>query len=172
MKMNLLAAAALAAALATPLGASAQQQPQQYQTPAQTGRTTTPSQAQMQRHWAKRFGNLNLSSDQQQHIQSLINQYAQSHPEGSPRDPGANRELRRQIMGVLSDDQRNQYHQQMQERRSQMRGQGGGMQQGPGPQGEPQQGPGPQGGPQGPQYQQGPPGGQPPDQGPPGGPPA
>jgi hypothetical protein len=159
MKMNLLAAAALAAALATPLGASAQQQPpQQYQTPAHAGQTTTPSQAQIQRHWAKRFGNLNLSSDQQQHIQSLINQYAQSHPAGSPRDPGASRDLRHQIMGVLSDDQRNQYHQQMQARRAQMRGQGDQMQQGPGP----------QGGPQGAPPEQGPPGQQPPDQGQPG----
>ncbi len=64
---------------------------------------------------------LNLSGDQQQRIQSLINQYSQAHPEGSPRDRGASRELRHQIMGVLSDDQRNQYHQEMRARREQTR---------------------------------------------------
>lgn len=173
--MNFLAAGAFAAVLALPLGAYAQQD----QAPAQHSRaTTTPNQQRIQNHWAKRFGHLNLSGDQQQRIQSLINQFSQAHPEGSPRDRGASRELRRQIMGVLSDDQRNQYHQEMRARRQQMQQRQGQMQgqnqdqQGPGDgqygqgpqQGSPDQGPPPNQG----SYNQGPPPNQGPyDQGPP-----
>ncbi len=164
MKINLLAAGAFAAMLALPLGAYAQQD----QAPASRAghATTTPNQARIQNHWAKRFGQLNLSSDQQQRIQSLINQFSQAHPEGSPRDRGASRELRHQIMGVLTDDQRNQYHQEMRARRAQMHQQGQYQgQQGPGDQQGPngQQGPGYQQGPQ----DQGPPPNQGPNQGPP-----
>ncbi|MGA8575584.1 MAG: hypothetical protein WB609_07875 [Candidatus Cybelea sp.] len=181
MKTNLLALGAFAAVLALPLGAYAQQD----QAPAARaqGRTTTPSQAKIQNHWAKRFGHLNLSNDQQQHIQSLINQFSQTHPEGSARDRGASRELRHQIMGVLNDDQRNAYREEMRARREQMRQRQGQLQPGEqyqqGPQGQQyQQGPqgqqyqqGPQEqqyqqGPQGQQYQQGPQGE--PAQGPPG----
>lgn len=162
MKTHLLAVSALAAVLALPLGAAAQQD----QAPAAhaQGRTTTPSQTQIQNQWARRFGQLNLSGDQQQRIQSLINQYSQAHPEGSARDRGASRELRHQIMGVLSDDQRNQYHQEMRARREQTRQRQGQMQ--PGPQDQQyqqgqnqqyQQGPQDQQGPQGQPYQQGPP---------------
>ncbi len=168
MKINLLAVGAFAAVLALPLGAYAQQD----QPPAQQahGRTTTPSQSRIQSHWAKRFNTLNLSGDQQQRIQSLINQYSQAHPEGSPRDRNASRDLRHQIMGVLSDDQRNAYRQQMRAHRAQMRQrQQGQMQgqyqnQGPGDQQQYDQGPGPQE--QGPP-QQGPPNEGPPQQGPP-----
>ncbi|HET6274943.1 MAG TPA: hypothetical protein VFE16_03255 [Candidatus Cybelea sp.] len=173
MKTHLLAVSALAAVLALPLGAVAQQD----QAPAAhaQGRTTTPSPAKIQNQWARRFGQLNLSGDQQQRIQSLINQYSQAHPEGSARDRDASRQLRHQIMGVLSDDQRNQYHQQMRARREQKRQRQGQMQQGSqdqqypqGPQNQQyQQGPQDQQyqqGPQGEQYQQGPP---PNQQGPP-----
>ena len=118
MKIKLLAASAFAAALALPLGASAQQ----YQAPrSYAGSHGNPSPARMQRHWARRLGGLNLSGDQQQRIQSMINQYAQSHPQGSPRDPGAERAFRHQLMGVLSPDQQNAYRQQMRARRAQMR---------------------------------------------------
>jgi Spy/CpxP family protein refolding chaperone len=166
MKINLLAAGALVAALALPLGAAAQQ----GQPPSQASQgRATPSVGRMQHQWARRFGNLNLSSDQQQRVQSLINQYSQSHPEGSPVDREAKRELRRQLMGVLSDDQRQQLRQQMHARRAQM--QGGGQDQAQYQQGAPdqryQQGPPDDQGQQGPpdqRYQQGPPD----DQGPPG----
>jgi hypothetical protein len=117
MRINLLAAGALVVALAVPAGASAQQ----AQGPATRGQNqATPSTARIQHRWSKRLGDLNLSGDQQQHIQSLINQYSQAHPEGSPRDPGASRELRKQIMGVLNSDQQSQYHAEMRARRAQM----------------------------------------------------
>jgi Spy/CpxP family protein refolding chaperone len=159
MKINLLAASAFAAALAMPLGVCAQQNQPPPATRADRG---TPSEARLQHRWTRRFGNLNLSNDQQQRVQSLIHQYAQSHPEGSPRDRDAARQLHQQLMGVLNNDQQNQYHQQMQAHREQMRQRQGQMQQGPNGQGY-QQGP-PQGPPQGPQQ---PPDQQPPDQEPP-----
>ena len=171
MKITFLAAGAFAVALAMPLGAYAQQN----QPPGATAqRTTTPSQAKLQRGWMKRLGSLNLSGDQQQRIQSMINQYSQAHPEGSPRDREAGRNLRRQILSVLNSDQQNQYHQQMRARREQMQQRNGQMQQGsqggPQDQAAPQyqggpQDQGPQG--QGPPPDQGPQGqGPPPDQGP------
>ena len=176
MKTTFLATGALAVALAMPLGAYAQQSQPQGVT---AQRTTTPSQAKLQHGWMKRLGNLNLSGDQQQRVQSMINQYSQAHPQGSPRDRQASRELRRQILSVLNGDQLTQYHaqmraraEQMQQRRGQMQQQGNQQPQGPGPQdqgpqyqgGPPDQGPQGQGPPpdQGPQNQ-----GPPPDQGPP-----
>jgi len=127
MKINLLAACAFAAALAMPLGVYAQQS----QSPgAYAGHRANPSPAAMQHRWARRFGRLNLSGDQQQHIQSLINQYSQTHPQGSPRDPSANRALRHQIMGVLSPDQQNEFRQQMRARRAHLQQRNAQMQQG------------------------------------------
>jgi hypothetical protein len=177
MKINLLAAGAFAVALAVPLGVCAQQS----QPPAAYSHNrTTPSPARMQHNWARRFGRLGLSGDQQQRIQSLINQYSQTHPEGSPRDPGATHELRRQIMGVLSPDQQNQLHQQMLARRAMMQQRRAQMQQQGYPNQQYQQGypnqqyqqgyPNQQyqqGGPYNQQYQQGPPPNQQYPQGPP-----
>jgi Spy/CpxP family protein refolding chaperone len=161
MKINLLAVGVLAAALAVPLGASAQQD-QQYQGPPQQ-RAGTPSPARLQHRWMKRLSHLNLSSDQQQRIQSMIQQYSQAHPEGSAPDPDGKRALRQQIMGVLSSDQQNQLHQEMQAHRAAMRQRDGQGQQNQGPP-QDQQGPPPQDqqGPP-PQYPAGPPpGDQPP----------
>lgn len=153
----------LAVVLALPLAVSAQQN--QPPPPGQTQQgPVTPNESVMQHRWAKRLGGVNLSSQQQQQIQSIVHQYSQAHPEGSPRDPQGARDMRRQIMGVLSPDQQNQYHQQMQQRRAQMRQrreQQSGGQQGP-PQG--QQPPPDQ---QGPPPDQGPPGQQPPPNPPP-----
>jgi hypothetical protein len=164
MRINVLAPAVFVAMLAAPLGAYAQG------TQPPTARSyghTNPSQARLQHRWTKRFGGLNLSGDQQQRIQSLIGQYSQAHPQGSPRDRGAARELRRQLMSVLSSDQQNQFHQEMRARRAQMRQRYGQMQQGGAenyqqgsPQQQYQQGPPQQQYQQGPpdqQYQQGPP---------------
>jgi Spy/CpxP family protein refolding chaperone len=146
MKPSQLMVGVLAAVLALPLAVSAQQA--QPPPPAQAQGPVTPNESVMQHRWAKRLGGVNLSSQQQQQIQSIVHQYSQAHPAGSPRDPQGARDMRRQIMGVLSPDQQNQFRQQMQERRAQMRQRREQMQQSDG-----QQGP--------------PPGQQPPDQGPP-----
>jgi Spy/CpxP family protein refolding chaperone len=173
MKITLVTAGALALGLLAPLSVSAQQA--QPQPGYQARQHTTPDEPTMQHRWQKRLGGLDLSGDQQQRISSIIHGYAQSHPAGSPPDRAGNRALRQQILSVLSPDQRQQYHQMvqqqraaMQQRHEQMNGQG---QQGPSPQyGDPrdqQQGPGPDQG-QGPPPDQGQ--GPPPDyqgQGPP-----
>lgn len=117
MKINLLAVGALAAALLAPVGAYAQQ----GQPPARGYGHGVPSEARLQQRWAKRFRSLNLSGDQQQRIQSMIHEYSQAHPEGSQPDRGSSRAFRQQIMGQLTPDQRNAYHQQMQAHRAQMR---------------------------------------------------
>ncbi len=162
MRITFFAVAAFVATLAMPVGAYAQAN----QPPAaRSSSHTNPSPARLQHRWTKRFGHLNLSGDQQQRVQSIINQYSQAHPQGSPRDPGSARELRHQLMGVLSSDQQNQFRQEMQARRAQMRQRYGQMQQGgaQNDQGAPdqryQQGPDQQQYQQGPpqQYQQGPP---------------
>ncbi len=131
MTFKLLTLGALAAALALPLAASAQQS-QPPPTQQAQGRTT-PSEAKVQHRWMKRLGGLNLSADQQQHIQSLIGQFSQAHPEGSPRDPNAARALREQILSVLTPDQQSQYRQMVAQRRAQQaqrRGQAGQQYQG------------------------------------------
>jgi Spy/CpxP family protein refolding chaperone len=120
MKINLLTASAFAAALAMPLGAAAQQTQAPPAATQSYGHHTTPSQAKLQHRWMKRLRRLNLSGDQQQRIQSLINQYSQAHPAGSPVDRDANRALRQQVMGVLTNDQQTQLHEQMRQRRAQM----------------------------------------------------
>ena len=162
MRITFFAVAGFVATLAMPVGAYAQAN----QPPAaRSSSHTNPSPARLQHRWTKRFGHLNLSGDQQQRVQSIINQYSQAHPQGSPRDPGSARELRHQLMGVLSSDQQNQFRQEMQARRAQMRQRYGQMQQGgaQNDQGAPdqryQQGPDQQQYQQGPpqQYQQGPP---------------
>src|SRR5690348_3105580 len=82
MKINLLSAGVFVAALAMPLGVCAQQgQPTAARAHAKS--TGTPSHAKLSHRWQKRLGNLNLSGDQQQRVQSLIDRYSQDHPEGS-----------------------------------------------------------------------------------------
>jgi Spy/CpxP family protein refolding chaperone len=122
--------------------------------PPPTGQTqqapaTTPSADKLQRRYAHMFGKLNLSSQQQQQIQSYVASYAQAHPEGSPRDRQATKALRDQIMGALTADQQAQFKQQMQALREQRQAhqqQQPGGQNGQAPQGgPPQQGQPPQG---------------------------
>jgi hypothetical protein len=142
MKLTrLLIAGGLAASLALPLAASAQQAPQPYgypqqpygapqqpgpyqQAPGQRPNQTTPSAYRLQQQFARRFQDLNVTSQQQQQIGALIAQFSQSHPEGSPRDPLAMKQLRQQILAVLTPQQQNQYEQEraaMQVQRAQRR---------------------------------------------------
>jgi Spy/CpxP family protein refolding chaperone len=50
--------------------------------------------------------NLNLSQQQQDQIKTLITSYKQAHPEGSQPDPAARKQLKDQILAVLTPDQR------------------------------------------------------------------
>jgi Spy/CpxP family protein refolding chaperone len=166
MKLTqLLIAGGLAASLALPVAASAQQapqpaygqqQPQQAPNPYQPGQgqnQTTPSAYQMERQFGRQMQNLNVTGQQQQQISSLINTYAQQHPEGSPRDRASMKQLRQEILSVLTPQQQAQYeqeraalatqraqrHQQMVQQQTQGQYQAPqGQPQGP-PQGQPQQ---------------------------------
>ena len=138
--------ASLASALAWPLAALAQQdqQPPQGAAPQAQGaqpeaprERVTPSEAVMQRRWGRHLNTLNLSTQQQQQIQSLISQYAKAHAAGSPLDLEARHTLEQQIYGLLTPDQQNQLRQERQEMRQQRAEQNGSQQ------GQPQNAPPP-----------------------------
>ncbi len=156
--IHLLIAGALAASLALPLAASAQQSPQppynpqqQQQQPQQPGapgqpgprNLTTPSVYALQAQFGRIFGNLGITAPQQAQITSLINSFAQTHPEGSPRDRKGMKELRQEILSILTPQQQAQYEQEraaLQVQRAQQhqqRLQQQQQQQGQAPQGQP-----------------------------------
>jgi Spy/CpxP family protein refolding chaperone len=119
---KLIVSATAIAALALPVAGLAQQTPpdqpppqNQMQDQQQGGQRqrTTPNKSDIERFWNHRLGSLNLSNQQQQQVESLITQYSQQHPEGSPLDRDANRSLRDQIRNVLTPDQQTQLKQQM-----------------------------------------------------------
>ena len=118
--MKLFALAALAAALSLPVAVSAQQAPDQpvmqQQTPA--GTQATPK---IYRRWSRLLNGVNLSNQQHDQIQSLLDQSAQAHPAGSQPVRGAARQLRDQIFGILTPDQQSQVQQTMQTMRAQHR---------------------------------------------------
>jgi Spy/CpxP family protein refolding chaperone len=62
---------------------------------------------------------LNLSQQQQDQIKTLMTSYKQAHPEGSPKDPTARKQLQDQIMAVLTPDQRTKLEQEKAAWRSQ-----------------------------------------------------
>jgi Spy/CpxP family protein refolding chaperone len=115
--MKLFALAALTAALALPMAAGAQQAPApgvSQQAPAGTQATS-----KVYRRWSRLLNGVNLSSQQHDQIQSLLDQYAQAHPAGSQRVPGAAHQLHDQIFGILTPNQQAQVRQTMQTLRTQ-----------------------------------------------------
>jgi hypothetical protein len=130
-----LIAGALAASLALPLTASAQQAPQppyyppqqqqqQPGAPMQRPQQTTPGPYTLAAQFARMFANLGITGQQQAQITTLINQYSQTHPEGSPRDRKGMKDLRSEILSILTPQQQAQYEQeraQMQAQRAQQR---------------------------------------------------
>jgi Spy/CpxP family protein refolding chaperone len=114
--MKLFALAALAAALSLPVAVSAQQAPAPVYQQAPAGTQATPK---IYRRWSRLLNGVNLSSQQHDQIQGMLDQFAQSHQPGSQRVPGAARQLRDQIFGVLTPDQQTQVRQNMQAMRAQ-----------------------------------------------------
>lgn len=109
--MKLTVLAALIAALSLPVAVAAQQTGQQ---PAATQQQSTPSHQRtpvIYRRWSQFLAGINLSNDQHDKIQNLIDQYAQTHPAGSRRDPQAARQLRDGIYAILTPDQLTQVKQ-------------------------------------------------------------
>jgi Spy/CpxP family protein refolding chaperone len=62
---------------------------------------------------------INLSDQQKAKVGQVMQQYRQSHPPGSSPDPQARRQLRQQILDVLTPSQQAQYQQNLQRLRSQ-----------------------------------------------------
>lgn len=107
-----------AAALLLPAAAIAQQAP-----PAPNASASPAEQWQGREHhqrgMMRMFRSLNLSEQQQTRIQQIMQQYRQAHPEGSAPDPEARRQLRTQLMNVLTPQQQAQLKQHMEQMRMQ-----------------------------------------------------
>src|SRR6516164_1165908 len=114
--MKLILTAALLAALATPLAASAQTYPAEGAAPATTQGQPVP---RLYKRWSTLLNGLNLSSQQHDQIQNILDQFAQAHPPGSPKDPNAVKTMRQQIFAVLNPQQQEQLRQNMRQMRIQ-----------------------------------------------------
>lgn len=97
---NVLLTAAFAAALAVPVAGSAQSQPANTTATGQTARHRGGMMRVMR--------DLNLSAAQQAQIRQIQTQFRQAHPRGSAPDPQARKQMRSQIMNVLTPQQRQQ----------------------------------------------------------------
>lgn len=122
--------AAFAAAVLIPAGAFAQQTAD----PAPAA-SAAPGQWGGHRHHAgfmRAMRGLNLTDQQKTQIKQLVQQFRQAHPRGSQPDPEARKQLRQQILGVLTPAQQAQLKTNMQHMRDQYRNSP------PQPQGSPQ----------------------------------
>ncbi len=118
--MKLIVLTALAAALCLPVAVSAQQAPPEsavQQAPAGTQQATP----KVYRRWSRLLNGVNLSNQQHDQIQSVLDQYAQAHPAGSQHVPGAARQLHDQIFGILTQQQQTQVQQNVQQMRTEQR---------------------------------------------------
>ncbi len=113
--MKIVSLAVLLAALTLPAAVSAQvaQQPS-TQAPAPQGQA-----AHEYRRWTKRLTGINLSTQQQQQVQGLLDQFASQHPAGSPRDEAGSHALRDRIFAVLNPQQQAQLQQTIQAMKAQ-----------------------------------------------------
>jgi len=107
MKLQVtLLAGLMAAALSIPALAQVDQPP------------APPAQSHHGDRMMRRFSNLNLSDQQKSQIRTLLENYRQTHPKGSTPDPDARKQLRGQILSVLTPDQRMQLEAQARQRRA------------------------------------------------------
>jgi Spy/CpxP family protein refolding chaperone len=100
---SLFLCAALALSFGAPLGAYAQQAPNVPASP--------PQDTMQHRHghgFMRMLHGVNLSDQQKTQIHQLMQQYRQAHPEGNQPDPQARKQLRDQVMGVLTPQQQAQ----------------------------------------------------------------
>jgi Spy/CpxP family protein refolding chaperone len=100
--------------------------------------TSTSSQSAGHRGgWGSMLKNLDLTTQQQDQIKSLIEAYRQAHPQGSQPDRAERKQLREQILALLTPEQRAQLEQEEQQRRDERQGQGQGPDSSPPPSPEP-----------------------------------
>jgi hypothetical protein len=81
------------------------QAPQQQQGPCAPRAAITPTEQQLYRRMMHRLAPANLTPPQQAQIGTLIAQYSQAHPAGSPLVRPAMRQLRESIMALLTPQQ-------------------------------------------------------------------
>ncbi len=112
MKLSpFLLSGALAVAIGLPVVGCAQQAPDQSQPQASPG-------AYGHHHGGMRWlQGVNLSDQQKQQIQTITQQYRQAHPPGSQPDPQARKQMRDQVMNVLTPSQRAQVQANMEKAR-------------------------------------------------------
>ncbi|HEY9084756.1 MAG TPA: hypothetical protein VIN40_02245 [Candidatus Tyrphobacter sp.] len=111
-----LVAGAFTLALAAP--ALAQETPPAQPSSATSGTVTGP-QAAHAGMMRLLYGLDGITEQQRQQLQTLIGQFRQSHPAGSPRDPAAMRTLRQQVMQILTPAQQSQLRSEIQQIRAQ-----------------------------------------------------
>lgn len=109
--MKIASLAVLLTALSLPIAVSAQVI---QQAPVQAQAGQQGQAAAQYRRWTQRLSGINLSAQQQQQVQRLLDQFAAQHPPGSPRDKAGTHALRDQILAVLNPQQQMQLHQNMQ----------------------------------------------------------
>jgi Spy/CpxP family protein refolding chaperone len=109
--MKFLVPALLLSLVALPAGVYAQQSEQPAQTQPQPSASGRPNM-HVYRRWSQLLSGVNLTDQQHDRIQSLLDQYSDAHPPGAPFDRQATRALRDQIFSVLTPDQQTQVRQQ------------------------------------------------------------
>ncbi|HEX8805688.1 MAG TPA: Spy/CpxP family protein refolding chaperone [Candidatus Aquilonibacter sp.] len=115
MKLRVtLLAGLIAASLALPAVAQQQQQP----SPPAQGQPGGQGGNRMMRM----FDGLNLTDQQKSQIQTIMQNFRQAHPPGTPPDPAARKQLMDQINGVLTPDQRTKLQANMEKYREQHQG--------------------------------------------------
>ena len=80
--------------------------------------------ARVRRHrgfFMQALRSVGLSDQQKTQIQQLVAQYRQAHPAGSARDPQARKQLRDQILGVLTPQQQTELKAKLAQLRAQRR---------------------------------------------------
>jgi Spy/CpxP family protein refolding chaperone len=90
--------------------------------PGAANNPSTSEQAEHHGHHHGMFGmlqTLGLSQAQQTQIKTLMTNYKTAHPEGSPKDPAARKQLRDQILAVLTPAQKTKLDAQIKAWRSQ-----------------------------------------------------
>ena len=65
----------------------------------------TPAAQTIYEHVMRHFAPLNLTQQQQQQIQSIVDAFGRMHPAGSPRDAAAMYDMHQRVRGVLSPQQ-------------------------------------------------------------------
>jgi Spy/CpxP family protein refolding chaperone len=111
--IRFIAAAALTAAMALPLAASAQQAPPAP--PAANPAHANPGQRHHRGgHYLHALHHLNLSDAQRQQIRTAMTQMRQANQNVDPQTRRANiKQLRSQIDGILTPDQRARLHNEL-----------------------------------------------------------